>query len=149
MGAGSYQYTLLHVPGGPSGEFWNGKEEGGVANSDRSCCVPAMGLLAGGFPLSFLYAPLLSVPLLQAFGAFSPWCPESWSVLAPHCLFPDFTVFFPRRPSTGEIPDKGDPSERIIHLVYRSNFRVGPGPLNPDGGGPGKYEMGSRPFELH
>ena len=56
-------------------------------------------------------------------------------------------IFFARRPSTEDIPDKGDPSERIIHLVYRSNFRVGPGALDPDGGNPGKYEMGSIPLE--
>ena len=44
------------MPGGPSEELWNGKEEGGGG----TLTVPTAGLLAGSFPLGFLYAPRLS-----------------------------------------------------------------------------------------
>lgn len=60
----------LHITRGSSVEFWDGKEEGVVANSIRFCCLPAMCLLSG-FLLA-LPAPLSSPPPHRHLGAFFP-----------------------------------------------------------------------------
>lgn len=54
---------LLYIPGDSLGEFWNGKVEGVIANSNNFCCLPAVSvpLLAGGFPAAFVFVTLLSI----------------------------------------------------------------------------------------
>lgn len=96
---------LLLIPGDSSGEFWNGKKEGVVANSTSFCCLPARWLLSGGFPPSFSCITLLSAPTPTG-----TWgCPKSPSwVLVLHLLFLELIVFSPRKPSPEEIPAKGD-----------------------------------------
>ena len=52
---------LLYIPGDSSGEFWNGKVEGVIANSNSFCYLPALCLLSGGFPPTFVFVTLLSI----------------------------------------------------------------------------------------
>lgn len=69
---------LLHIPGDLSGEFWKGKEEGVIVNSNSFCCLPATGLFTGGFPLAFSYITLPPPPLFMGiWGRFSPMSKES------------------------------------------------------------------------